>query len=445
MQINLPILELRDYQKPQFTARKEGCTRFYKVWHRRAGKDLTDINFTIMQMMERKGNYWHMLPEYNQARKAIWRGKTAKGMPYIDYFPRELIKSIREQEMMIELINGSTWQLVGSDTIDSLRGASPVGIVMSEYAFTNPNAWPTIEPILMENNGWVVFNTTPYGENHAYQLWKLAEDHPKWFTQKLTIEDTSIVTTEQIEELRSMGTTDETIQREYYCSWQGSIEGAYYSDVMKYLDDNNLITNVPYDPQHPVSTYWDIGISDYTTIWFVQRVGREFWIIDYYQDNGRAVTDYGEYIDKLPYKYDTHNLPHDAGYRQLATGKSIKQQLADLMPNHKFRVLQRTNSVQSDIMATRSFLKRCVFDKKRCYEGLDALRSYSKKWSDKKNCFEDKPLHNWASHGADGFRYLATDLMDKNHIDRPAGNENGLPTFDYMLSNNGANRSRRRI
>lgn len=440
MKIELPLVTWRDYQKPQLRARAKGIDRFYKVWHRRAGKDVTDINFTVMQMMERVGNYWHMLPEYKQARKAIWRGKTADGISYLDFFPPELVAKKRDQEMEIELVNGSIWQIVGSDNIDAVRGAGPVGVTFSEFAFTNPQAWSTVEPILLENRGWASFNTTPYGENHAKDLWDLAEKNPKWFTQLLTIDDTyrddgtPIVTHDMIEELRAMGTTEETIQREYYCSWQGSVEGAYYARQMADLKERDMITRVPYQPGIPVDVYMDIGKTDYTSIWFVQKVGLEFRFIDYYQASNEDPDQHAELFKSKRYKYGNIILPHDSQHQRYGMKKTVIQQFRELMPGETFRSLPVTSDTQADIMAVRSFLPRCVFDEINCADGLNALRSYTKKWSDQKNCFEDRPFHNWASHGADAFRYAALDLMDSKGIQRPVMDDRGMPTFNAMVS-----------
>ncbi len=440
MDINLPHnFTYREYQKPQFIASAKGINRFYKVWHRRAGKDITDINFEVMKSMERVGNYWHMLPEYNQARKAIWEGKTKDGLPYLDFFPQEIIANIRRQEMQIELKNGSIWRLVGSDNIDSSIGSGPVGVTFSEYALTNPMAWPYVEPMLLENGGWASFNTTPRGKNHAHDLWVKAVANPKWFTQLLTIDDTKdsdgnpIVTMEMVEELRRMGTDEETIQQEYYCSWAGSLQGAYYAEVLKWLEDNRRITSVPYDPRYPVRTYYDLGRSDYTTIWFVQKVGYEYRIIDYVYASGLEPVDIARELTDRRYTYEFHKLPHDGNHvKQGMGGRSLKQQMQDLMPKEDFRVGGRTGSVQADITIARGFMRRCVFDSVKCDPGLNALKNYVKRWSDERNMYMDEPLHNWASNGADAFRYLALDCFDESTIIVPEMDK-GLPTFNAAL------------
>ncbi len=450
VKIELPYqFTYRDYQKPQFIASANGINRFYKVWHRRAGKDITDINFEVIKSMERVGNYWHMLPEYNQARKAIWEGKTKDGFPYLGFFPNEIIANVRRQEMQIELKNGSIWRLVGSDNIDSSVGSGPVGVTFSEFALTNPKAWPYVEPMLLENGGWASFNTTPRGKNHAYDLWVLAQKNPKWFTQLLTIEDTKdldgrpIVTLDMVEELRRMGTDEETIQQEYYCSFEGSLQGAYYAEILKWLEENNRLTSVPHQSNYPVRTYWDIGRSDYTAIWFVQKIGYEYRVIDYVYGSGLEPSDIAKELKSRGYTYEFHELPHDGNHvRQGMGGRSIKGQMQDLMPYEEFRIGGITANKQADITITRGFMRRCWFDKEKCKDGLNALKNYVKKWSDDRNMYLDEPLHNWASNGADAFRYFAVDCFNESSPIIPDVSSNGMPTFNAAIRLSG-NKSKR--
>lgn len=442
MKIDIPYnFTFRDYQKPQFLARAKGCNRFFKVWHRRAGKDITDINFTIMQALQEVGNYWHMLPEYNQARKAIWEGKTKDGRPYLDFFPPEIIKNIRRQEMQIELINGSIWRLVGSDNVNSNVGAGIKGVVFSEFALTNPQAWKYIEPMLLESKGWAVFNTTPRGENHAKDLWEKAKNNDKWFCQLLTIEDTKkedgtpIISQEDIEEARKMGVDEETIQQEYYCSFEGSVSGAYYGEQLRILEKNNKIVDFPILQEYPVYTYWDLGKSDYTAVWFMQNVAGEYRLIDYYYIAGGDIDIFARMLKEKNYRYAEHNLPHDAGHLRVGMkGKTIKQQLEIAMPNEKFNTMKVSRSVQSDIIATRSFLLRCAFQKTQTLDGVEALKNYTKKWSDRKNMYEDYPDHNWASHGADAFRECAIHNIEKANIPVRPVSTNGMPSFNDLMT-----------
>jgi len=168
-----------------------GVKRAVCVWHRRAGKGSATLNFTAKEMFKRVGTYWHLFPHQTQARKAIWSGIDSEGRPILDQvFPKAVRKRTSAQEMVIELVNGSTWQLTGSDNYNNLVGSNPVGVVFDEWSLCDPNAWGYIRPILAENGGWAVFIYTPRGKNHGHSLYQMAKSSNEWFCQNLTVKDT---------------------------------------------------------------------------------------------------------------------------------------------------------------------------------------------------------------------------------------------------------------
>ena len=159
----------RDYQRRLWDYLETGGKRAVAVWHRRAGKDEVCLHWAACAAMQRVGNYWHMLPEASQARKAIWDAiNPHTGRRRIDEaFPPSIRVGQRDDDMRIKLASGSVWQVVGSDNFNSLVGSPPTGLVFSEYSLTNPAAWDYLRPILAENGGWCVFMMTPRGRNHA--------------------------------------------------------------------------------------------------------------------------------------------------------------------------------------------------------------------------------------------------------------------------------------
>lgn len=191
------------------------------VWHRRAGKDSTALNLTARDMFKRVGTYWHLFPEQTQARRAIWNGIDRQGRRIIDQFlPPQVRKRKSDQEMLIETVNGSIWQMAGSDNYDSLVGSNPVGVVFSEWSLANPEAWEYIRPILVENDGWALFIYTPRGRNHGYATYMRALDAADWFAERLTVDDTGLVTLDQIQSEREAGMSDGKIRQEFYCSFE---------------------------------------------------------------------------------------------------------------------------------------------------------------------------------------------------------------------------------
>ncbi len=422
----------RKYQLKALKALDNGVKRVVSVWHRRGGKDTTALNYTAKRMMGTVGNYWHLFPLQTQARKAIWKGINKDGQSILDQvFPPEIVKSKNGTEMVIELINGSTWQLCGSDNYNNLVGSNPIGVVFSEWSLCNPLAWSYIRPILAENGGWAWFIYTPRGKNHGYTLYQLAKKSLGWFAEILTVDDTGAISQEILkEEEEEMDDSD--FQQEYYCSFDAAIKGAYYSKEFKVIDAENRICSVPHDPNAKVYTAWDLGHKDATAIWFYQIVGNEIHIIDYYYATGVDIDHYAEQIlgyqiaydddgsvsiglkdlkgaeHRQKYDYESHGLPHDARAKTLASGgKSVQEQVAAHLGWDKVKIVPSL-SKQDGRQAVRKMLKNTWFDANRCEEhGVAALREYQREWDDKNKIFKKDHLHNWASDPADAFRYLA--------------------------------------
>ncbi len=218
-----PLFKPRAYQIPLLKAFDEGVKRLIHIWHRRGGKDLCDLNIVIAEMATTVGNYYYFLPTYSQAKKVIWEGKTKDGTPFLDFFPKQLILGKpNDTELKIKFTNGSLFQLIGSDNIDSIVGTNPRGCVFSEFPLQDPKAWSYMRPILAENGGWAIFNGTPRGKNHAWDVLQMARESPSWFTEVLTVDDTNAITKEALaEEKKEM--PQDLYEQEYYCKF---IDGA---------------------------------------------------------------------------------------------------------------------------------------------------------------------------------------------------------------------------
>lgn len=360
-----------------------------------------------------------MLPEYAQARKAIWDAVNPHtGRRRIDEaFPKEIRESTNEQGMFIRFKNGSTWQVVGSDSYNSLVGSPPVGLVFSEWALADPAVWAYLRPILLENGGWALFIYTSRGKNHGYKTWLLSQSEPGWFGVRQTALDTGVFTPEQLaserrEFISDYGDEDgeSLFEQEYYCSFDAAVIGSYYGRLLARLDREKRITAVPHDPNHPVYTGWDLGLDDSTAIWFAQIVGREIRIIDHYEVRNQGLVDTGRHLLKLPYAYAEHYAPHDIDTRELTTAETRKQ----VLENIGIKPMRAGSKlpVADGINAVRNLLPRCVFDETKCAKGLNALRQYRVDWDDRAKTARKTPKHDWSSHSADGFRELAVQLWD---------------------------------
>ena len=386
------------------TALDSGKKRAVAVWHRRAGKEKTFINYMARCCFQRIGTYYYIFPTYNQARKVLWDGRDKTGFPFMGHVPAKLVSKKNEAEMRMELVNGSAIQLIGSDNIDSIVGTNPVGVVFSEYALQDPRAWDYLRPILRENDGWAIFDYIPRGKNHGYTLYQMAKDNPEWFAEILTVDDTRALPLSAIEAERRDGMSEELIQQEYYCSFEGVQVGAYYGKQIKQAEDEGRITTVRYEEGIGVETWWDLGVGDSTSIWFTQTIGREVRVIDYLEASGEGLPFYAKALQSKPYIYSSHNAPHDIHVRELGSGRSRIETALSL--GIAFKTVPNIG-LDDGIEASRTFLNRCWFDKTRCERGLDALASYHKDYDDKAKTFRSQPKHDWSSHGADAFRYLA--------------------------------------
>ena len=261
-QINIDIpfnFTPRSYQLPLCQCLENGYKRGVSVWHRRAGKDKTLINIMVKEACKRKGSYFYFFPTYSQGRKILWDGMDRDGFKFLDHIPNEIRQSTNGQEMKITLVNGSIIQVVGTDRIDSVVGTNPIGCVFSEYAIQRAEGWDFIRPILRENGGWALFNYTPRGLNHGYDMFQNSINSPEWFSECLTVDDTKrpdgspVITEADIEQERNDGMSESMILQEFYCDFVASQENALISmvtveeaakrvyDQMAYINSNRIL------------------------------------------------------------------------------------------------------------------------------------------------------------------------------------------------------------
>jgi hypothetical protein len=419
----------RKYQMPAWDFFMRGGRYGMFQWHRRAGKDLFCINLICAKLVERPGVYWHVFPEREQAVKAIWEGDTKDGRKYLDYFPSEIIEHKYETQKMIKFRNGSIYRLVGADT-DSLVGAGPVFACLSEFPLMGSSTWDYLEPMISEKEGSVCMIFTPRGKNHAvklYNSWEAEGVNKGYFTQKLTIEDTRDETGIDVEEFlrvkRLNGMSESRIQSEYYCNSDASVEGAYFADVLKKIKEDGHIRDVPWETNLEVNTAWDLGVNDYTAIWFYQQYGSEIRFIDFYMEKDKGLEHYIKVVKDKPYVYGKHYAPHDIGVREYSAGNSggvrgglrTRQMIAKDL-GIAFKKLNRV-SMDDGIEHARSCLYRSYFDQKKCEKGLDCLDSYGRDWDDMAGTYRDNEKRNWATDAGAAFRYAcqsATRYRDDN-------------------------------
>lgn len=407
--IKLNKFKPRDYQKPIFDSiENKGYKRVLACLPRRAGKDIAALNLCIRQCLRKVCVVYYCFPTYSQGKKVIWDSVTNSGERFLSYIPEELIASSNSQEMKIRFTNGSLLQIVGSDNIDSLVGTNPQGIVYSEYALQDPRAYQLLRPILVANDGWALFISTPRGKNHFFELYEIARQSPDWFAYRLTVADTNHIPLHEIEKERAEGLmSDDLIQQEYYCSFSLGVEGSYYSKYLDRMRLNHQIADVPWENGFPVHTAWDLGVRDSTTIIFFQVIGQTVRVIDCYDNSKYGLDHYAKIMEQKPYSYGKHIAPHDIKVKEFGTGVTRLEKARQL--GIRFVVAPHL-SIEDGIEAVRSRLSRMWIDQRSCARLIKALESYRQEFDNKKKVYKSKPLHDFSSHFADAMRYLCISL-----------------------------------
>lgn len=419
MRVRLPHgFTPRDYQRRYMGYYDHGGKRGVWVWHRRAGKDVTALHQTVKMAHERKGMYWHCLPTYRQAKKAIWDGFTRDGKRIIDaVFPPAIVKRKNESEMLVELKCGSMVQLVGSDTIDNLVGAGPAGVTFSEFSISKPKAWDLVRPMLAENDGWASFIFTPRGNNHGKQVYDSAEKIPGWKRELLTIHDTNVLPASLLDEERAAGMPEALIRQEYLCDFTAALVGSVWGDLVEALEKSGAMNLFDHGTDG-VFTTWDLGMDDSTSIW-CWRVGEDgIDFIDHYEAHGKPMPHYFDWVEARGYRYVKHVLPHDAKARSLQTGVGIIDQAIARFGAGMLDILPPM-SLADGIQAVRWLLQRNVRFHPRTKDGVEALKQYHYAWDEEKRTFAGKPAHDWSSHTADAMRYAALYTKRAEVLRRP--------------------------
>jgi phage terminase large subunit len=421
--INLPHnWEPREYQKPAWNAWLSGINRQLLIWHRRAGKDDIQLRQHSVGAFNRVGPYWHMLPEYAQARKAIWDAVNPHtGKRRIDEaFPHEIRADVRNNDMFIRFKNESTFQVVGSDSYDSLVGTSPIGVTASEWGLANPTAWAYLSPILAENNGWAAFISTPRGNNHLKSMYDRHKTNPKWFVERLTVDDTHAITPEAIEEQRGEyealygeAVADVLIQQEFYCSFAGGMIGAYYADLVDTAEREGRIKTFDIDRKHPVHTAWDLGKGGRNPIWCFQVIDKKLYIVDFLRPDTDDLEDWCKWLADRGYHGNDY-VPHDIMTPEWGTNRTRFEKMQALS---RKPVRVPMLPIEDGRNAARMTLKVATFHKENTELAVDGLRSYRREWDDEMKRFRESPVKDWADHIADGFRYLSLAWKSAPQVD----------------------------
>jgi len=372
------------------------------VAHRRFGKTVAAVNDLIKSCFEidqKNVRVAYIAPYLSQAKAVAWDYalEYTRDIPFI---------KVNHSELRIDFPNGARFRLFGADNFLALRGLYFDHVVLDEFADFPVSAYPSvIRPATVERKGRITVIGTPKGRNEFYEMYESAKNDPKWFSRMYKASETDILDPEELEEAkRTMGV--DRYEAEFECSFDSAIAGAYYAVEMKLARDEGRITKVPYDPAMSVITSWDLGIGDSTSIFFAQfHSGGEVRIIDHYENSGVGLDHYAKVLLDKGYHYEQHILPHDVQVKELGTGRSRLEVLDDLGIRN-IEIAPKLN-IEDGIQQVRTMIPRCWFDEEKCERGIEALRQYRRDFDEKNKTWRGRPLHDWTSHSADSFRYLA--------------------------------------
>ena len=409
-------LKLREWQRPLRQYFHNGGSRAVEIAHRRAGKDRIALFVELEQALRSPREVWHCLPTYKQARKVIWDALTGDGERLIDVaFPDSIVRKRTEDEMKLELVNGSLWRLVGADSFDMLVGANPRHVTFSEFALTSPKAYEFVRPIIAENKGTLLFISTPRGFNHAHALFEYAKQSMDWYAGFHPVSVTKLIPADVLaEERRTM--PDELYRQEYECDFSaanvGSILGSYIEQAER---DGRVVTAELYDPSGaPVELFSDIGFRDAAAWWWVQPVAGGYNIIDHDEATGLDAEQWIERLRARPWsmygrQLGCVHLPHDARAKTFRSRHTVVTLFLTSALAERYNVVAQT-SIADRINAARVFVRGCSFGRAACAAGLHHLREWHYKYDEERHIYSREPEHDDHSHSGDAFSYMAVTL-----------------------------------
>lgn len=401
------------------------------VCHRRAGKTVACVNDIVTRAVytsKKLARYGYIAPFYRQAKDVAW--------VYLKEATEGMSVKIFESSLTIELFNGAKISLYGADNPDALRGVYFDGVIVDEFGDCRPSLWgEVILPTLADRRGWAVFIGTPKGKNQFFDMYKRAQQEDGWYNMMLKASESGLLPEEELREMQSQMTEDQYLQ-EFECSFEAAVQGTYYAGLIRVIENNDQVLDLPWDREQPVFVYSDIGYTDSSSYWFTQRRPDGWAIIDYEEAHSQPLSYYFDMLKFKPYEYEEIWLPHDAKARTLQTGRSTVEQF--LEAEFPIRIAPKLK-IQHGIDAVRSVLPHCYFDKEKTVEGLEGLRSYRRRWDEVMKVFSNSPMHDWSSHPSDAFRQFAmvakkAILVDKRKVD-PMAALNELPkiTLDMLF------------
>lgn len=411
--MQIPIgFKPRWYQADALRALEAGCRLAVWCWARRGGKDKTAFAYAVKKMVEAPMNVVLVFPTKEQGKKAFWNNIENDGFKTLDTIPKALIASKRDDELLIRLINGSTFQIVSAKDPEALRGANGKLYIFSEFVDIDSAAYDVVVPIVEVNGGQIIVQSTPKIDGISGGTFKIMFDSamkdPEEFASLITAHE--YLSQKSLDRLRQKNIekygNDFFFQQEFLCNWGQASQTSYYGQVLLTMEEEKKIGIHAYNPDYPVYTAWDLGMSDSTAITFFQYYKLlslpRVRVIDYHETHDIGNPALVKFVQGKNYNYGWHFFPHDGSVRDSDAIQRIE----------KIRGLGLLNSSVLKREPKEDGIKRVVEELGKAdmhqpttIELVRKLYLYSRKYNPHTGDYEGAE-HKTESHAADSVRYM---------------------------------------
>lgn len=320
-------------------------------------------------------------------------------------------------------VNGAEFSYAGlrqqdATKIKSFEGADVCWV--EEAQSVVKKSWDILIPTIRapDSEIWATFN--PELDTDDTYTRFVVNPPPNAWVQKVNWQDNpwfpAVLEAERLHMLR-------TDPEQYRHVWDGEpktvVEGAIYAREVVQMIEDGRVRPVPYDPRLKVHTIWDLGWNDQTTVIFAQVMHSEARIIDYEEESFLRYDEWAAKLEKKPYRYGDHWLPHDGGNKtQGGGGKSAQDQLKPLLGKRP-KVIKRASSVEDPIKMARMMFPRVYMDNRKCARLLECLKRF-RRGVPQSTGEPGVPVKDEHRHGADAFGQLAmiVDQLSNEDDDR---------------------------
>jgi hypothetical protein len=395
----LEIRPRRQFREFIETTKRWACL----IVHRRGGKTYSSLQKLLLRAISHKRpgpptRYAYIAPTQAQAKDIAWG--------YLKAFTWQIPGiSINESDLKVIFPDGMTIRLYSGDNYERMRGLYFDGVVIDEPEDIDPNAWPSvIRPCLSDYGGWAIWIGTIKGKKGQWRRYTDATRDPDWFTLLLKASESGIIPPAELADLRK-GIAPDIFEQEFECNPNIGRPGAIYAKEVAEAEAQGRVTEFNPDKSALVHTCWDLGSPENTSVVYFQRIGVRLYIIDHDMGLRLTTAERVAHMHSKGYAFGNHCLPHDAASK-LPGGLSFVEELTSAGLQNVF-VIPRTDDIERRINRMWGMFPNIFFRESTTVKLLESLEAYHRKEDIKTATINSVIVHDWSSHAADSFGYIA--------------------------------------